>query len=77
MNLLIRSAIVIDKKSEFHNDKVDILIKNGIISNIARSIKNSNNYKKTNMRENVTYTLIKSGIIGLIKQMAFFYGKRR
>ena len=46
MNLLIRSAIVIDKKSEFHNDKVDILIKNGIISNIARSIKNSNNYKE-------------------------------
>jgi len=46
MNLLIRSAIVIDKKSEFHNDKVDILIKNGIISNIAPSIKNSNNYKE-------------------------------
>ena len=46
MNLLIRSAIVIDKKSEFHNDRVDILIKNGIISNIAPSIKNSNNYKE-------------------------------
>ena len=46
MNLLIRSAIIIDKKSEFHNDRVDILIKNGIISNIAPSIKNSNNYKE-------------------------------
>ena len=33
-----------------------------------------NNYKKTNI-ENVTYTLIKSGIIGLIKQMAFFMEK--
>ena len=46
MNLLIRSAIVIDKKSEFHNAKIDILIKNGVISNIAHSIKNSNNYKE-------------------------------
>ena len=46
MNLLIRSATIIDKKSEFHNDRVDILIKNGIISNIAPSIKNSNNYKE-------------------------------
>lgn len=46
MNLLIRSAIIIDKKSEFHNDRVDILIKNGVISNIAPSIKNSNNYKE-------------------------------
>ena len=46
MNLLIRSAVVIDKKSEFHNDKVDILIRNGVITNISPSIKNSNNYKE-------------------------------
>ena len=46
MNLLIRSANVIDKKSEFHNKTVDILIKNGIISNIDTNIKNSKNYKE-------------------------------
>ncbi len=37
---------------------------------------NHNNYLNTKMRENVTYTLIKSGIIGLVKQMAFYYGKK-
>ena len=39
-------ANVIDKKSEFHNKTVDILIKNGIISNIDINIKNSKNYKE-------------------------------
>ena len=37
---------------------------------------NSNNYLNTKMRENLTYTLIKSGIIGLVKQMAFYYGNK-
>ena len=48
MNLLIRSATVIDKKSEFHNKNVDILVKNGIISNIEKNIKNPKNFKELN-----------------------------
>mgnify|MGYP003308072614 CR=1 FL=1 len=34
------------EKSDFHNKTVDILIKNGIISNIDTNIKNSKNYKE-------------------------------
>ena len=46
MNLLIKSATIIDKNSEFHNKSVDILIKNGIISDISENIKNSKNYSE-------------------------------
>ena len=46
MNSLIKSATIIDKNSEFHNKSVDILIKNGIISDISENIKNSKNYSE-------------------------------
>jgi len=46
MNSLIKSAIIIDKKSDFHNSKVDILIENNIITNIGRNLKNPKNYKE-------------------------------
>tara|TARA_B100000575_G_C23132488_1_gene657158 strand:- start:1877 stop:3133 length:1257 start_codon:yes stop_codon:yes gene_type:complete len=46
MNLLIKSATIIDKNSEFHNKSVDILIKNGIISDISEIIKNPKNYSE-------------------------------
>lgn len=46
MNALIKSATIIDPKSDFHNKKVDILIEKGIISNIANRIKNTNNHKE-------------------------------
>ena len=36
---------------------------------------NLNVYKKTDMRENVTYSMVKGGIINLTKQMASYYGK--
>ncbi len=32
-------------------------------------------YKNTTMKENMTYPIIKSGIINLVKQMSSFYGK--
>lgn len=35
---------------------------------------NMNNYEGTKIKENVTYSLIKGGIISLVKQMASFYG---
>ena len=46
MNILIKSATIIDSKSEFHNSTQDILIENGVITSIAKSIKNTNNYKE-------------------------------
>ena len=48
MNSLIKSAIILDKKSEFHNKKVDILVQNGIISDIYEKIKNPKNLKEIN-----------------------------
>ena len=44
MNSLIKSATIIDKNSEFHNKTVDILIRNGIISDISEDIKNPKNF---------------------------------
>lgn len=49
MNVLIKSATVIDSKSDFHNKLVDILIEKGVISNIANRIKNTHNYKEINL----------------------------
>ena len=46
MNLLIKSATIIDKNSEFHNQTVDILIEKGIILNIGSDLKNSKNFKE-------------------------------
>ena len=46
MNILIKSAAIIDSKSEFHNSTQDILIENGVITSIAKSIKNRNNYQE-------------------------------
>lgn len=46
MNILIKSATIIDSKSEFHNTTRDLLIENGVITKISRSIKNPENYKE-------------------------------
>ncbi|PWH82090.1 dihydroorotase [Algibacter marinivivus] len=46
MNILIKSATIIDSKSEFHNTTQDILIENGVITKISSSIKNPKNYKE-------------------------------
>ncbi|WP_405293405.1 dihydroorotase [Algibacter sp. Ld11] len=46
MNILIKSATIIDSKSEFHNSTQDILIENGLITSISKSIKNTNNYQE-------------------------------
>lgn len=45
MNALIKSATIIDKKSDFHDLTQDILIEDGLIVKVASSIKNTNNYK--------------------------------
>ena len=41
MNLLIKSATVVDSKSDFHNETVDILIEKGVISQISKQIENA------------------------------------
>lgn len=46
MNLLIKSATIIDSKSKFHNKTQDILVEKGVITKIANSIKNTNNYRE-------------------------------
>ncbi|UMB61569.1 dihydroorotase [Lutibacter sp. A80] len=46
MNLLIKSATIIDPSSPFHNKKQDILIENGKISKISKLLDNPNNYKE-------------------------------
>ena len=46
MNALIKSATIVDSKSDFHNETVDILIEKGHISKISKQITNSNNYKE-------------------------------
>jgi dihydroorotase len=51
MNALIKSATIVDSKSDFHNETVDILIEKGRISKIAKRIPNPNNYKEINLRE--------------------------
>ncbi|PWI29634.1 dihydroorotase [Flavobacteriaceae bacterium LYZ1037] len=46
MNVLLKSATIIDTKSDFHNQTVDILIENGVISQISKQIKKTNNIKE-------------------------------
>ncbi|WP_298343270.1 dihydroorotase [uncultured Algibacter sp.] len=49
MNILIKSATIIDSKSEFHNTTQDILIENGVITKISSNIKNSKNYREVKL----------------------------
>jgi dihydroorotase len=46
MNILIKSATIIDPKSEFHNTTQDVLIENGVITNIGNQLKNPKNYQE-------------------------------
>jgi dihydroorotase len=46
MNALIKSATIVDSKSDFHNETVDILIEKGRISKISKRIPNPNDYKE-------------------------------
>ena len=46
MNVLIKSATIVDSKSDFHNETCDILIEKGVISEISKQIKNPSNLKE-------------------------------
>lgn len=43
MNVLLKSATVIDPKSDFHNQTVDILIEKGVITQISKKLNKPNN----------------------------------
>ncbi len=46
MNLIIRTARIIDSKSPFHNQIVDVKITNGTIEKIGNQLQNSDNYQE-------------------------------
>lgn len=46
MNLIIREATIIDSKSPFHNQMVDVKIKSGIIEKIGSKIPNENGFEE-------------------------------
>ncbi|MFK7781958.1 dihydroorotase, partial [Psychroserpens sp.] len=46
MNALVKSATIVDPKSDFHNETVDILIEKGVISKISKRISNPKNFKE-------------------------------
>ncbi len=46
MNVLIKSATIVDPRSDFHNDTCDILIEKGIITQISKNIKNPSKIKE-------------------------------
>ena len=57
MNTLLKSVTIVDKTSVFHNNKVDLLIENGIISNIDFNINNPKNYKEIDDANEITRLL--------------------
>ncbi|GGD05773.1 dihydroorotase [Hyunsoonleella pacifica] len=46
MNILIKSATILDTKSDFHNTIQDILIEDGLISKIGNNLKNPKKYQE-------------------------------
>ncbi|KJD36232.1 dihydroorotase [Tamlana sedimentorum] len=50
MNILVKSATILDSKSDFHNTTQDILIENGMITQINSSIENPKNYKEISLK---------------------------
>ena len=50
MTILLKSALIFDSSSPFHQQQKDILIENGIISKIANTIKNTSNFEEINLK---------------------------
>ncbi|MGC6430457.1 MAG: dihydroorotase [Jejuia sp.] len=49
MNILIKSAKILDSKSDFHNTTNDILIEDGWITKIGTSLKNPDKYEEVHL----------------------------
>lgn len=50
MNVLLKSATIIDSKSDYHNKTQDILIENGVITKISSKLSNTKNYKEITLK---------------------------
>ncbi|MEL4454507.1 dihydroorotase [Lutimonas vermicola] len=50
MNILLRSAKIIDSNSRYHNQKMDILIQHGIITNIGKKLELPKNCKEIQLK---------------------------
>ncbi len=46
MNILIKSATILDSKSDFHNTSQDILVESGTITKIGKRLKNPKKYRE-------------------------------
>jgi len=46
MNILIKSATILDSESDFNNSTQDILVEDGLITKIGNNLKNPQNYKE-------------------------------
>ncbi len=46
MNILIKSATILDSKSDFHNTNQDILVEGGLITKIGTNLKNPKKYSE-------------------------------
>lgn len=46
MNILIKSATILDSKSDFHNTTQDILVESGLITKIGTNLKNPKKYRE-------------------------------
>ena len=51
MNLILRKAKIIDAKSSFHNQIMDVEITDGIIKNIGENLKNNNDLKEITFQD--------------------------
>ncbi len=51
MNLILRKAKIIDPKSHFHNQIVDVEIENGIFKNIGANLENKNDFKEIQLAD--------------------------
>ena len=60
MNVLIKSATIVDTKSDFHNQTLDVLIEKGVITQISKSIKILKTIKKLKLK---IFIFLKVGLI--------------
>lgn len=50
MNIFIKSATILDSKSEFHNTTQDLLIEKGVITKIGKRLKNPKSYQEIKLQ---------------------------
>ncbi len=74
LNLLSYSWIAKETANFMYEKKIkgNILLLGSIYGFLGQDL---NLYENTQMRENMTYSIIKGGIINLVKQMSAYYGK--